>query len=79
MGTMREGGFRHELKYEIGDLQYRTLRSRVRAVMRADPHAGAEGTYRIRSVYFDNYNDRGRNSGFGITMTIFPLLRWKRR
>lgn len=58
MGTMREGGFRHELKYEIGDLQYRTLRSRVRAVMRADPHAGAEGTYRIRSVYFDNYNDR---------------------
>ena len=50
--------FRHELKYEIGYPQYRELRSRLRTVMRADPHAGADGTYQIRSIYLDNYADQ---------------------
>ncbi len=34
------------------------LRSRLSAVMERDPHARPDGTYRIRSLYFDNGEDR---------------------
>lgn len=50
--------FRHELKYGIGYPQYLEMRSRLRAVMRTDPHAGADGKYLIRSIYFDNFTDK---------------------
>lgn len=54
----QQQGFRHELKYRIGYLQYLELRSRLRAVMHSDLHAGTEGKYLIRSIYFDNYKDK---------------------
>ena len=44
------GTFRHELKYAVSPADYLALRSRLRAVMRPDPHAGADGRYTIRSV-----------------------------
>lgn len=50
--------FRHELKYKIGYLQYIELRNRLLAVMRRDFHAGTDGKYLIRSIYFDNYMDK---------------------
>lgn len=50
--------FRHEYKYQISYADYYTLRSRLRTVMRQDAHAGTEGTYRIRSLYFDNLFDK---------------------
>lgn len=50
--------FRHELKYRIGYLQYLELRNRLKAVMRPDAHTGADGKYLIRSIYFDNYEDK---------------------
>lgn len=50
--------FRHELKYRIGCAQYIELRNRLRTVMQSDVHAGADGRYRIRSIYFDNYRDK---------------------
>ncbi|HBA49156.1 MAG TPA: molecular chaperone [Lachnospiraceae bacterium] len=50
--------FRHELKYGIGYPQYLELRSRLQAVMKADSHAGTDGRYLIRSIYFDNYADK---------------------
>ncbi|MCI9337663.1 MAG: polyphosphate polymerase domain-containing protein [Lachnospiraceae bacterium] len=50
--------FRHELKYGIGYPQYLELRNRLRAVMRPDPYAGADGRYLVRSIYFDNYADK---------------------
>ncbi len=50
--------FRHELKYQIGYQQYLELRSRLKAVMKADNHTGADGRYLIRSIYFDNYWDK---------------------
>ena len=50
--------FRHELKYGIGYHQYLELRSRLRRVMRTDPHGDPEGRYLIRSIYFDNFADR---------------------
>ncbi len=50
--------FRHELKYDIDRAEYLALRQRLRAVMKPDPHAGADGTYTIRSIYFDNIEDK---------------------
>ena len=53
-----ENHFRHELKYAIPYSEYPALRSRLRAVMTPDPHVSADGTYRIRSIYFDNSDDK---------------------
>ena len=50
--------FRPELKYQITYPQYLELRSRLRTLMRADPHAGPDGRYLIRSIYFDNFADK---------------------
>lgn len=50
--------YRHELKYTINYWQYLQLRSRFRQVMKMDPHTRADGTYSIRSIYFDNIQDK---------------------
>lgn len=49
--------FRHEWKHQIryGDLL--ALRSRLEAVMARDVHA-KQGVYHIRSLYFDNLEDK---------------------
>ena len=52
------GSYRHELKYQISSAGHLALRQRLRAVMKRDPHTGADGLYTIRSVYFDNYRDK---------------------
>ena len=53
-----DGKYRHELKYKIYFSEYLAIRQRLRSVMRPDPHAGADGTYQIRSIYFDNVYDK---------------------
>lgn len=50
--------YRHELKYEIDPGTYLALRQRLRPVMAPDSHAGPDGRYAIRSIYFDNLNDK---------------------
>ena len=50
--------YRHELKYAIPRADYDAMRRRLRLIMTSDPHVSAEGTYRIRSVYFDNSEDK---------------------
>lgn len=45
---------RQELKYILGRGEYSALSQRCRAVMRPDPHAGADGSYAITSLYFDD-------------------------
>ena len=52
------GSYRHELKYLITTADALALRQRLAPVMRRDAHAGADGQYTIRSVYFDNYRDK---------------------
>ena len=52
------GAFRHELKYGLHPGDDLALRRRIRAVMPHDPHAGPDGRYRIRSIYFDNIYDK---------------------
>lgn len=49
--------YRHELKYIISGAQIPLLKSRIAAIMRLDPHAGADGKYNIRSLYFDDYDN----------------------
>lgn len=50
--------YRHELKYEIGYAEYLALRQRLRPLMSLDEHTREDGRYRIRSIYFDNINDK---------------------
>ena len=49
--------YRHEWKHIINTGDLYNIRSRLRAVMKPDPHA-ADGKYRIRSLYFDTPSDR---------------------
>ena len=53
MGTK----YRHEWKHEISYSDLLAIRQRLRAVARPDPHA-ENGRYLIRSLYFDNKNDK---------------------
>ena len=50
--------FRHELKYEIDYGQYLCIRQRLAAICKRDPHVSQSGTYLIRSVYFDNADNK---------------------
>lgn len=69
--------YRHELKYGISYADYLALRSRLRPVMMPDPHAGGDGTYLIRSIYFDNYNDKAlREKLDGIQKREKFRIRW---
>ena len=67
--------FRHEMKYEVTDASLAALQSRLKGIMQTDPHAGSDGVYRIRSLYFDdiyntafleNENGTGRREKFRI-------------
>ena len=49
--------FRHELKQEITYADMLALRQRLKAVMQRDSHV-TDGRYEIRSLYFDNLNDK---------------------
>ena len=49
--------YRHEWKHELNYMDLLTIRQRLRAVMEQDPHAEG-GKYFIRSLYFDNPDDR---------------------
>lgn len=49
---------RHELKHYINHADMLLLRSKLPRVMRRDGNADSEGGYRIRSLYFDNYDDK---------------------
>ena len=51
-------GFRNEHKYICSVAQLAALRVRLAALMTPDPHSGADGQYRVRSLYFDTYDDR---------------------
>ena len=49
--------FRHEYKYLCDGGQLAVEESRLRSLLRPDPHAGPDGRYDIRSVYFDDPED----------------------
>lgn len=49
---------RHEIKSRLRPAEAIALRGRLLAVMQRDPHAGADGTYEIHSVYLDTPSRR---------------------
>lgn len=51
------GPFRHEIKHEISEADRFLLRGRLHAALRVDPN-GVDGCYRVRSLYFDNADDK---------------------
>lgn len=50
--------FRHEWKHLINYGDYIELKQRLCAVLSPDPHAEPNGTYSVRSLYFDNVCDK---------------------
>lgn len=50
--------FRHELKHYINMADYLCIRQRLLAVAWLDKHAGTDGSYRIRSLYFETPEDK---------------------
>ncbi|MCR4924059.1 MAG: polyphosphate polymerase domain-containing protein [Lachnospiraceae bacterium] len=60
--------YRHEWKHEISYGDLLTIRTRMKAIARPDPHA-KEGSYLIRSLYFDNIYDKAlREKVDGVNM-----------
>ncbi|WP_042352414.1 polyphosphate polymerase domain-containing protein [Bacillus massiliigorillae] len=49
---------RSELKHAITKADCYLLRNKLRTVMKTDPHANQDGKYVIRSVYFDNFDNK---------------------
>ncbi|MDO4284736.1 MAG: polyphosphate polymerase domain-containing protein [Eubacteriales bacterium] len=50
--------YRHEFKYLCEEKQLALLRANLSPLMEADPHAGPDGIYTVRSLYFDTLGDR---------------------
>lgn len=52
---------RREIKHEITNLDCYLLRNKLKHYMDVDPHAKDDGKYFIRSVYFDNFDNKVLN------------------
>ena len=50
--------FRHEYKHQINLSDIYGLRARLSAIAKHDPHTDEDGTYFVKSLYFDNYTDK---------------------
>ena len=71
--------YRHEWKHELNYLDLLSIRQRLRAVMEPDPHA-VDGKYCIRSLYFDNLNDKAlREKLDGVNMREKFRIRYYNR
>ena len=55
---MSQPQYRHEFKYFVSAAQIPLLKSRISGIMKPDAHTGPGSTYRIRSLYFDDFHDR---------------------
>ena len=59
--------YRHEYKYLIDPRQEALLRIRAAGVLKKDPHVRGDGTYLIRSAYFDDAEDSCLEDNLGGT------------
>lgn len=55
---MKNQKLRHELKHTINLSDYFVLRQRLSLIAQPDPHTGKDGRYRVRSLYFDNIDNK---------------------
>ena len=47
--------YRHEFKYICSDSQLVIINSKLKSIMDVDANVGETNSYRIRSIYFDDY------------------------
>lgn len=50
--------YRYELKFLCTQLQLEMLCAQFDVLMEKDPHSGADGLYTVRSLYFDDFENR---------------------
>lgn len=50
--------YRNELKFLCTEQDLYLIENKIRHICKPDTHAGAEGTYSVKSLYFDTYDDR---------------------
>ncbi|MDF2985889.1 MAG: hypothetical protein K0R50_1399 [Eubacterium sp.] len=55
---MHQPKLRHELKHSINYADYITLRQRLKLIAQQDPNVDENGKYKIRSLYFDNFDNK---------------------
>lgn len=55
---MEQVKYRHELKYISSEAEQIIIQSRLQNLISLDKNARQAGTYRIRSLYFDDYDKR---------------------
>ena len=68
MNALGDTRYRHEWKHELNTMDYLTIRRRLQAVAKRDPHA-VEGRYHVRSLYFDSPDDKAlREKVDGVNM-----------
>lgn len=58
------GRFRHEYKYRIDAKQEMILQMKALGVMQRDPNVREDGSYLVRSVYFDDIHDTCLSENF---------------
>ncbi|MBN3524061.1 polyphosphate polymerase domain-containing protein [Paenibacillus apiarius] len=57
--------FRHELKYHMNYHQYHIIRQQLINMLQRDKHAQAAGEYHIRSLYFDDIDNKALHEKLG--------------
>lgn len=57
--------YRQELKFYMNTHQYVIIRQRLKSLMQHDKHAGSLGQYHIRSLYFDDINNKALHDKLG--------------
>jgi hypothetical protein len=57
MVPSNEFNLRHELKYRIDPLQYHLIRKKLSLILKPDQHAGPDGSYHVRNLYFDDVHN----------------------
>ena len=50
--------YRHELKFFCSETELQWIENKIKHICKKDPHVGSEGSYRIRSMYFDSYDSK---------------------
>ena len=58
MQNRNEAKWRNELKYLSPEYILTAIEARAKCVLKTDRHIGEQGFYAIRSIYFDDYDNR---------------------
>lgn len=70
--------YRNELKFIVNEYEIEILNSRLKNILSYDKNVSSNNSYNIRSIYFDDYNDRylhenesGSNNRFKVRIRIY--------